>query len=53
MGNYSVYIIIVALIVGAYFLGKREAWKEANKKLDEINRELNKLKQNNSTNKIQ
>lgn len=45
MGNYSVYVITVALIVGAYFLGKREAWKKANKKLAEINRELNKLKQ--------
>jgi hypothetical protein len=30
--------------VGSYFLGKREAWKEANKKLDEIDKELNKLK---------
>lgn len=52
MENYSVYIIIVASIMGAYFLGKREAWKEANRKLDGIDKELNKLKQSNSNNKI-
>lgn len=42
MNNYYIYLITIALIMGAYFLGKREAWKEANKKLIEIEKELNK-----------
>lgn len=45
MEDYLLYILMVTLIAGAFFLGKKTAWKEAQKKLDEVYNELDKLKE--------
>ena len=40
----SFYILFLALIAGAYFLGKNVCLNEANKKIEEVETALSKLR---------